>query len=133
MRPIIESYSLAATEEEFNRRLQKPRAFAREVGAGLSEYLIRALSHQAAITEPKDLAWLLASYARDGLARVEPAPRYAVAEFDQVCTGRIARRAVREGARYAIFPFDTRADAVLRHILRVGAMVSGGWSTNGEF
>ena len=69
----IESYSLAATEEEFNRRLQKPRAFAREVGAGLSEFLIRALSHQAAITEPKDLAWLLASYARDGLARVEAA------------------------------------------------------------
>ena len=32
-----------------------------------------ALSHRAALTEPKDLAWLLASYARDGLARVEAA------------------------------------------------------------
>ena len=30
-------------------------------------------SHRAALTEPKDLAWLLASYARDGLARVEAA------------------------------------------------------------
>ena len=53
--------------------MDTPRAFANEVGAGLCEYLIRALSHQAAISEPKDLAWLLASYARDALARVEAA------------------------------------------------------------
>ena len=53
--------------------LQTPRAFARRVGAGLGEYLGGALSHRAALAEPKDLAWLLASYARDGLARVEAA------------------------------------------------------------
>ena len=70
---VLESFCLAGTEEEFWRKLEKPRAFAREVGAGLCEYLIRALSHQAAISEPKDLAWLLASYARDGLARVDAA------------------------------------------------------------
>ena len=57
--------------EDFERRLERPRAFAHSVGAGLAEYLTRALSHQAAIAEPKDLAWLLASYARDGLSRVE--------------------------------------------------------------
>ena len=43
------------------------------MGAGLGEYLSRALSHRAALTEPKDLAWLLASYARDALHRVEAA------------------------------------------------------------
>ena len=53
--------------------MDKPRAFAREVGAALGEYLSRVLSHRAALAEPKDLAWLLASYARDGLARVEAA------------------------------------------------------------
>ena len=53
--------------------MNTPRAFAREVGARLGEYLSRALSHRAALAEPKDLAWLLASYARDGLARVETA------------------------------------------------------------
>ena len=68
---VLEWYPLARTEEEFNHGLETPRAFAREIGAGLCEYLIRALSHQAAITEPKDLAWLLASYARDGLARFD--------------------------------------------------------------
>ena len=70
---VLESFILAGTEEEFWRKLEKPRAFANEIGAGLGEYLCRALSHQAEITEPKDLAWLLASYARDGLARVEAA------------------------------------------------------------
>ena len=68
-----ESFRLAESEEAFARRLEHPRAFARSVGAGLGEYLSRALSHRAALAEPKDLAWLLASYARDGLARVEAA------------------------------------------------------------
>ena len=69
----LESFRLATSAEDFARRLEKPRAFARAAGAGLVEYLARALSHRAALAEPRDLAWLLASYARDGLARVEAA------------------------------------------------------------
>ena len=69
----LESLRLADDAEDFARRLEHPRAFARDVGAGLGEYLARALSHRAALAEPRDLAWLLASYARDGLARVEAA------------------------------------------------------------
>ncbi len=69
----LESFRLAGSAEEFHRKLEKPRAFARAVGAGLGEYLVRALSHRAALVEPRDLAWLLASHARDGLARVEKA------------------------------------------------------------
>ena len=69
----LETFRLAKSADDFQRGLEKPRAFAREVGAGLGEYLSRALSHRAALAEPKDLAWLLASYARDGLARVEAA------------------------------------------------------------
>ena len=69
----LEAFRLADSAEEFWRRVGTPRAFARDVGAGLGEYLARALSHRAALAEPKDLAWLLASYARDGLARVEAA------------------------------------------------------------
>ena len=69
----LETFRLADSEEEFAERLERPRAFANEVGAGLVEYLTRVLSHAAALVEPKDLAWLLASYARDSLARVERA------------------------------------------------------------
>ena len=69
----LETFRLAESAEEFQHPLEKPGVFAREVGAGLGEYLCRALSQRAALTEPRDLAWLLASYARDGLARVEAA------------------------------------------------------------
>ena len=69
----LESFRLAEDEEAFLHRRETPRAFARDVGASFGEYLSRALSHRAALAEPKDLAWLLASYARDGLARVEAA------------------------------------------------------------
>ena len=69
----LETFRLAESAEEFDRRLETPRVFAREVGAGLGEYLCRALAHRARLAEPKDLAWLLASHARDALARVEAA------------------------------------------------------------
>ena len=69
----LETFRLAGSDAAFERKLQTPRAFARETGTGLVEYLGRALSHRAALAEPRDLAWLLASYARDGLARVEAA------------------------------------------------------------
>ena len=73
-RPVkLETFRLAGSLAEFESKLQHPRTFAREAGATLGEYLGRALSHRAALTEPRDLAWLLASYARDGLARVAAA------------------------------------------------------------
>ena len=70
---VLETFRLADSAEAFARRLEKPRAFARDLGASLGEYLGRALLHRASLAEPRDLAWLLASYARDGLARVEAA------------------------------------------------------------
>ena len=69
----LETFRLTESADQFWRSVEKPHAFARTAGAGLVEYLARVLSHRAALAEPKDLAWLLASYARDGLARVEAA------------------------------------------------------------
>ncbi len=69
----LETFRLAEDAEAFERMLQTPRALARGRGVGLGEYLCRALGRRAALAEPQDLAWLLASYARDGLARVEAA------------------------------------------------------------
>ena len=69
----LETFRLAGSADDFWRKLEKPRSFAGEMGAGFGEYLARALSHRAALAEPGDLAWLLASYARDGLARVNAA------------------------------------------------------------
>ena len=43
----LEAFRLAVGAAEFDRLLQKPRASAARVGAGLGEYLCRALSHCA--------------------------------------------------------------------------------------
>ena len=67
----LETFRLAGSAADFEAKLQHPRAFANRVGPALAEYLGRALSHRATLAEPRDLARLLASYARDGLARVE--------------------------------------------------------------
>ena len=67
----LETFRLAGSATDFETKLQHPRAFASSAGPALAEYLGRALSHRAALAEPRDLARLLASYARDGLARVE--------------------------------------------------------------
>ena len=67
----LETFRLADSAADFEERLQHPRAFANAVGPALAEYLTRAMTHRATLAEPRDLARLLASYARDGLARVE--------------------------------------------------------------
>ena len=69
----LETFRLASSNDDFKTKLQHSKAFANAAGPALSEYLGRALAHRAALVEPRDLAWLLASYARDGLARVEAA------------------------------------------------------------
>ena len=67
----LETFRLSESTADFEAQLRHPRSFANRVGSALAEYLARALSHRAALAEPRDLARLLASYARDGLARVE--------------------------------------------------------------
>ena len=67
----METFRMADSAADFEAKLQHPRAFSNNVGPALGEYLGRALSHRATLAEPRDLARLLASYARDGLARVE--------------------------------------------------------------
>ncbi len=79
-RRTLESFTLAASEEELLLLIRRTDAQTRKVRAGLGEFLYRALSHHAALTEPRFLAVQLASYARDALARVEEAgasPRLA--------------------------------------------------------
>lgn len=67
----LEGFRLAASEEEFWNRAAHPIAFAAQIGKAFGEYLKRALTHSVSLRDPKDVAWFLASYARDALARVD--------------------------------------------------------------
>ncbi len=67
----LESLRLADTQQDFELMIQHPKGFANRIGLVLGEFISRCLSFRKTITEPSELAWLLASYARDALARVE--------------------------------------------------------------
>lgn len=66
-----ESFRLAKDAASFWELVSTPRKSAERVGRAFGEYLKRALTQSVALREPKDLAWFLASYARDALERVE--------------------------------------------------------------
>ncbi len=68
---ILESLRLATTEAGFWARVQQPRKYAEDASEGLTEFLQRVLLHNAPLSDPKDLAWFLASYARTARLRLE--------------------------------------------------------------
>jgi hypothetical protein len=69
----LETFRLAKSEVEFWELVAAPQKSAKQFGRAFVEYLRRALTQSVALREPKDVAWFLASYARDALQRVEEA------------------------------------------------------------
>ena len=69
----LERLPLAASEAEFLELLRQPRQAAARFGDRLLDFLARALSYNAPLADPQDLAWLLASHAREARARVDNA------------------------------------------------------------
>ena len=67
-----ESYALADSEPDFwQNKAAHPRATAEAEGERFIEFIKRCCLHAAPLCNPKDVAWFLASYARDALYRVE--------------------------------------------------------------
>lgn len=67
-----EAFALADGEADFwQQKAAHPRATAQSRGEQFIEFITRACLHAAPLTNPKDVAWFLASYARDALFRVE--------------------------------------------------------------
>ena len=69
----LESFHLAPSEPAFWAAAAQPRQTAAALGERFSEYLKRVLLHAAPLNNPRDVAFFLASYARDARARVEAA------------------------------------------------------------
>jgi hypothetical protein len=68
----LERFTLADDEQHFwQRQAAHPRATAEIKGKLFLEFVLRACLHAARLNKPKDVAWFLASYARDALFRVE--------------------------------------------------------------
>lgn len=69
----LEGFRLAPNAKPFWDMVATPRKSAEDIGQAFGEYLKRALTLSVALREPKDVAWFLASYARDALQRVNEA------------------------------------------------------------
>ena len=68
----LESFSLGTGQAEFWALAAHPGSdTARALGERLTDFLRRVLLRQAQIAAPQDLAWFLASYAREARARAE--------------------------------------------------------------
>jgi hypothetical protein len=67
----LEYFELAADPSAFWTATGRPRAGRDGLHKELVDFLKRVMLWPAAIREPSDLAWILASYAREGLRRVE--------------------------------------------------------------
>lgn len=67
-----EAFALADDERDFwQHKAAHPMATAQQQGEPFAEFIKRACLHAAPLANPKDVAWFLASYARDALFRVE--------------------------------------------------------------
>ncbi|HJT79118.1 MAG TPA: N-6 DNA methylase, partial [Gemmataceae bacterium] len=73
-RPVVlEKYQLAPSEKAFWHAAAFPAGLAAEQGDRFLDYLRRVMLHAAPLTEPREVAWFLASYARDARARMASA------------------------------------------------------------
>jgi len=69
----LERFGISASEQVFWNLSATPQKTARHFGNAFGEYLKRVLTLSVSLREPRDVAWFLASYARDALQRVEEA------------------------------------------------------------
>jgi len=70
---MLESYTLADSAATFWSMAVHPRKAASEHGEAFFEFLQRVMLFNAPLSAPKDVAWFLASYAREARARVAQA------------------------------------------------------------
>jgi Type ISP C-terminal specificity domain/N-6 DNA Methylase len=67
----LETYRLTASETAFWAATSDPYTLAAAQGERFTEFLKRVMLYAAPLTNPADVAWFLASYARDAKARIE--------------------------------------------------------------
>jgi hypothetical protein len=67
----LETYRLADNERAFWGAAATPRKTDQELGQRFIEFVQRVMLHAADLSTPQDVAWFLASYARDAATRIE--------------------------------------------------------------
>lgn len=89
-RAKLETYRLAPNEAAFWSAAAHPQSVVEGQGERFLEYLKRVMLHAAPLRTPEDLAWFLASYARDAKARIEEKARASGGELPALAAVRSA-------------------------------------------
>ena len=69
----LEKLIIAEREDLFWEMAEKAGVSARKHGSRIAEFLKRSFAYSSSISKPQDVAWFLASYAREALANIENA------------------------------------------------------------
>lgn len=83
---LLETYRLADSEPAFWAAAAQPQKLSAIHGDRFTDYLQRVMLHAAPLAAPGDVAWFLASYARDAKARVEATELPALPALDTIRT-----------------------------------------------
>jgi hypothetical protein len=67
----LETFRIADNEAAFWEQCIHPQKTAKEMGERLLDYLERVMRSTAQLNSPEDVAWFLASYAREARGRIE--------------------------------------------------------------
>ncbi len=89
-RVMLETFRLAPSEAAFWSAAATPGKIVEEQGERFIEYLKRVMLHAAPLSAPEDVAWFLASYARDAKARIEHKSRATGGNLPALATVRAA-------------------------------------------
>lgn len=81
-RVTLERFTLAADEASFWALAAHPAKAQATLGEAFEDFLARVLQHNAPLADPKDLAALLASYAREARHRIMAAGDVAIAPLN---------------------------------------------------
>ena len=79
----LESFSIGENEKDFWQIADNPAEFSENEQERFAEFLKRVMLSNAPITKPEDVAWFLASYARDAKARIEETELSALATIQK--------------------------------------------------
>ena len=120
-RPVkLETFRLAESASAFWAAAEHPRSLADKIGARFEEYLLRVMRHATQIVAPEDVAWFLASYARDARARIQDVDLPALATVRTALEEALGLKF--EGGRGEHFPVKPCSNPLLRGLFRLGAV-----------
>ncbi len=106
--PLIEEvYKLADNEKAFWEAAAHPRALADLHDAALRKYVLRVMGRNAKLAEPRDVVWILASYAREARGRIK------------------ASGAGMDSLQHVRKQLEAARGCILRVILSVGCLAKG--------